>query len=99
MMTNKNEAKEHVVRQAAELTNQQIDAIAATNLGDYEEGKWHRQFARAVLAAQQAARAAEPETMTLHEVMEAAGRPLYGIKLTREEVISELELLVELARM
>ena len=34
-----------------ELTDEEIDAIAATNLGDYEDGKWHRLFARALLAA------------------------------------------------
>ena len=30
------------------LTDAEIDELAATNLGDYEEGKWHRVFARAV---------------------------------------------------
>lgn len=33
------------------LTDADIDEIAASNLGDYEEGTWHRLFARAVLAA------------------------------------------------
>jgi hypothetical protein len=33
------------------LTDAEIDEIASTNLGDYEEGKWHRLFARAIEAA------------------------------------------------
>lgn len=33
------------------LTDADIDEIAASNLGDYKEGTWHRVFARAVLGA------------------------------------------------
>ena len=30
------------------LTDEEIDAIAATNLGDYKDGEWHLLFARAI---------------------------------------------------
>lgn len=55
------EALAHPPAQASarELTDAEIDQVAQTNLGDCEEGTWHRQFARAILAEANAILAAQ----------------------------------------